>query len=146
MASCHCCQIHNIPSVIAPEASQANYALLPNIYLFTYSLPQALDIGTTVNSRAGFGPMAGALASKTLMVRKTKRKQVQHNEKIGRISDKDRVSPHSHDEAVIHYSITSLANLITDHRLRQNVQTAIQTYITTRLHRISEFRSFSFRF
>ena len=83
--------------------------------------------------------MAGALASQSLIVRKAKRKQVQHDEKIGRISDNDLVSPHSHDEAVIHYSITSLANLVTDHRLREHVQKAIQTYITTRLHKISEF-------
>ena len=92
----------------------------------------------TAYSRAGFGPMAGVLASQTVMVGKSKHKQVQHSEKIGRISDNDHVSPHTHDEAVIHYSITSLANLITDHRLRDCVQKAIQTYITTRLHRISE--------
>ena len=80
--------------------------------------------------------MAGALAAKAI-VRKTKRKQVQHNEKIGRIQD-EKVLTHSHDEAVISYSITSLANLVTNPQLRESVQKAIQTYITTRLHKISE--------
>lgn len=84
--------------------------------------------------------MAGALASKTV-VKKTKRKQVNHNEKIGRISENDLVSPHTHDEAVITYSITSLANLVTDPQLRESVQTAIQTYITTRLHKISKLQT-----
>lgn len=91
-----------------------------------------------MNSRAGFGPLAGAMASKTLSMTKSKRKQLQHVEKIGRISDNECVTPHTHDEAVINYSITSLANLITEPILRLDVQKAIQTYITTRLHKISE--------
>ena len=81
--------------------------------------------------------MAGARVSNTM--RKSKRKKVQHDEKIGRISENDHVRPHSHDEAVIHYSITSLANLVRDQRLRDCVQKAIQNYITSRLHRISEY-------
>lgn len=81
--------------------------------------------------------MAGAVASH-MMVRKTRRKQVQHNEKIGRISENELVRPHSHDEAVINYSITSLANLVSEPELRETVQRAIHTYITTRLHKMSQ--------
>ena len=112
------------------------------VFLFTSGI-QALEIGTTAHSRVGFGPLAGIVASQTVMVEKSKRKHVQHSEKIGRISDTDHVSPHTHDEAVIHYSITSLGNLITDHRLRESVQRAIQSYIATRLHRISELTGVS---
>ena len=78
--------------------------------------------------------MAGAVAAKAI-VRKSKCKQVQHSEKIGRISASDDVPYH---EAVINYSITSLANLVTDPPLRECVQRAIQSYIKPRLHRISE--------
>ena len=109
----------------------------------TLTHSQALDIGSTVNSRAGFspiragfGPMAGALSFKAT-ARKTRCKQVQHDEKIGRISDEDLVTPNSHDEAVINYSITPLANLVADHQLRESVQRAILTYITTQLRKIS---------
>ena len=120
-----------------------NFQLKSVTFYFWYI--QALEIGTTAHSRVGFGPLAGIVASQTVMVEKSKRKQVQHSEKIGRISDTDHVSPHTHDEAVIHYSITSLGNLITDRRLRECVQRAIQSYIATRLHRISELRNWSVR-
>jgi hypothetical protein len=83
--------------------------------------------------------MAGAFAAKAI-VRKSRCKQVQHSEKIGRISESDVVRPHTHYEAVINYSITSLANLVTDPPLRECVQKAIQSYITTRLHKKSEFK------
>ena len=82
------------------------------------------------------GPQIGIHS--VVSVGKSFRKELQSDEKIGRITENDRVKTNSQDEAVISYSIKPLASLVTDPELKECVQKAVLGYIIARLRKISE--------
>lgn len=90
-----------------------------------------------MNFRGGFGPLA--TVSLPLSVKKGSCKRCHKMEKIGWIHPNNQVS--SQDEAVISFSITPLANLVQEEKLRRSMQEATRLYIRARLHIVKRSES-----